>query len=256
MFNSKVFFDAVRGSLFSGRMTDQQVAGMEFDLDHWTKNHDGRDLRHLAYCMGTEYWEVGGRMWPVREGFKETDAAARKYVKDQGYAYAKVDPVTGQVYYGRGKIQITWGENYRKSSDRLGLTGTDKDLYLNPDMALDLEIATINLMRGMIEGWYRKDTKGLQTLDRYFNTTTDDPYTAREIVNGDKSKVPGWTNGVSIGKMIAGYHDKFLSALRESYREPVPPEPPVAPEFVTHYFTLKVVVPAGVTPTVTVEPIG
>jgi len=34
-FNREVFFDSVRGPLFSGRMNQQQVDGMNFKLDVW-----------------------------------------------------------------------------------------------------------------------------------------------------------------------------------------------------------------------------
>jgi hypothetical protein len=222
-----MFFDYVRGPLFGGRLTEQQVQGMEFDLTYW-ENEIDQDMRWLAYCLATEYHECGARMWPVREGFKETDAEARDYVSAQGYAYAKPDPTTGEVYYGRGKIQITWAENYVKASERLGLTG-EQDLYRHPDMALDLAIATDNLMLGMIEGWYRSDSAGKQTLARYFDMDTDNAYGAREIVNGDKSKVPSWSSGVSIGELIKGYHLKFLAALQASWSaelEPDDVEPP------------------------------
>jgi hypothetical protein len=65
-------------------------------------------------------------------------------------------------------------------------------------------------------------------MAKYFNATTDDPYTAREAVNGDKSKVPPWSKGVSIGNLIKGYHYDFLAALRAAAElgEPPPPPPP------------------------------
>src|SRR4051812_5513730 len=107
-FNREVFFDKVRASLFAGKLSQGQVDGMNFDLDVWEARHAGEDIRWLAYCLASEYWEVGQRMQPVREGFKETDAEARKYVTAKGYPYAKPDAVTGEVYYGRGKIQNTW----------------------------------------------------------------------------------------------------------------------------------------------------
>ena len=83
------------------------------------------------------------------------------------------------------------------------------------------------MFRGMVEGWFRKSSDGKpQTLGRYFNASKDDPYNAREIINGDKSKVPSWSGGVSIGKLIAGYHDKFLDALNAAWQDVAPtPEP-------------------------------
>jgi hypothetical protein len=81
------------------------------------------------------------------------------------------------------------------------------------------------MFEGMERGSFRKGQK----LSRYFNENTDDPYEAREIINGDKKIVPSWSNGVSIGNLIKGYHKKFLSALEEAKAAHTPtptPEPP------------------------------
>ena len=73
----------------------------------------------------------------------------------------------------------------------------------------------------MAEGWFRGDEYGRQNLERYFNEDTDDPYKAREIINGDKSKVPTWSGGVSIGNLIKQYHVSFLAALEAALVETV-----------------------------------
>jgi putative chitinase len=224
-FDRTVFFNSVRPSLFGGSLSQGQVDGMNFKIDQWRDKMYSRDPRTAAYCLATSYHETGAMMEPVREGFCKSDAEARAYVKKQGYEYAKVDPVTGEVYYGRGDIQTTWPENYKKAGQE---TGRGDDLYLNPEKMLDAKISADCLFQGMFDGWYRSDSKGKQTLTRYFNDTTDDPYGAREIVNGDKSKVPSWSNGVSIGKLIAGYHQKFLAAIEAAWTEELPPAP--APE--------------------------
>ena len=49
-----------------------------------------------------------------------------------------------------------------------------------------------------------------QAVASIFGDDSDDSYGAREIINGDKHIVPSWSGGVSIGKLIAGYHDHFL----------------------------------------------
>jgi hypothetical protein len=76
-----------------------------------------------------------------------------------------------------------------------------------------------------MEGWFRSDSKGRQTFIRYFDDNTDDAYGAREIINGDKTKVPSWSNGVSIGNLIKGYHQKFLAALNAANVPAPAPEP-------------------------------
>ena len=65
---------------------------------------------------------------------------------------------------------------------------------------------------GMTDGWFRSG----HTLERYFNDDTDDAFNAREIINGDKHTVPPWSDGVSIGALVAGYHADFMGALEAS----------------------------------------
>jgi putative chitinase len=250
-FNRKTFFDSVRPSLFGGSLSQGQVNGMNFKMDQWRDKMYSTDPRTAAYCLATSYHETGAMMEPVREGFCKSDEEARAYVKKNGYDYAAVDPVTGEVYYGRGDIQCTWGDNYKKAGQN---TGRGDSLYLNPELMLDDKISADCLFQGMFDGWYRKSSDGKrQTLARYFNDTTDDPYGAREIVNGDKSKVPSWSNGVSIGNLIKGYHVKFLSAINAAWTEPVPePEPP-APTPEPAQVLVALTVPEGTEVIVTVN---
>lgn len=99
------------------------------------------------------------------------------------------------------------------------------------------------MFKGMAEGWFRGDSKGRQTLARYFDQDTDDPFGAREIINGDKNIVPNWSGGKSIGKLIEEYHEDFLAALNAAAIEAPGPEPQPEPLVVT----IKIDVPAGVT---------
>lgn len=202
MFNRTVFFDAVRGSLFHGSMTEQQVSGMEGILTAWEKNPRSGDLRHLSYPLATTAHETGFTMWPIEE-----------YGKGSGMEYGKPVAETGECYYGRGFVQLTWADNYKRADQELGLETKEKSCYWNPELQLQPELAAETMFQGMEEGWFRSDDEGKQTLDRYFNEATDDAYGAREIINGDKTKVPSWSNGVSIGNLIEGYHIQFLGAL-------------------------------------------
>lgn len=219
-FDRKTYFDAVRAGLFGGKLTQQQVDGQEAILGEWEYQSAMTDLRWLAYMLATTKHETASTMWPIEE-----------YGKGSGKEYGQPDPQTGQRYYGRGFVQLTWKNNYAAATGKLGLTGGD-DLVRYPDRALDPQIASDIMFKGMAEGWFRSDSKGRQTLERYFNASVDDSYTAREIINGDKKTVPGWSNGVSIGNIIKDYHGKFLSALKAAAAvQPQPePEPAPAPE--------------------------
>jgi putative chitinase len=215
MFDRKIYFDMVRDSLFAGGMDQGQVDGQEAILSAWEAAPPSEDLRHLAYCLATTKHETASTMEPIEE-----------YGKGQGHEYGERDPQTGQTYYGRGYVQLTWRDNYRKATKELKLTGDD-DLEWHAERALDMAIAADIMFRGMKEGWFRPP----HTLEKYFSATANDPYTAREIINGDKHVVPSWSGGVSIGNLIKGYHLDFLDALSEALIEVVPePEPVPMPE--------------------------
>lgn len=238
VFDRKVYFDGVRPTLFSNALSQQQVEGQEAILGEWELPQVGEvstDTRWLAYMLATTYHETSATMWPIEE-----------YGKGSGMDYGKKDPETGQTYYGRGYVQLTWRDNYKKATVELGLKG-DADLEWHAQMALDPQIAADVMFIGMREGWFRKSSDGRpQTLFRYFNDSTEDPYGAREIINGDKSKVPSWSNGVSIGNLIKGYYGKFLTALKAAEVTAPTPEPEPTPSPDDKLVIVNVQAPPGV----------
>jgi len=196
VFNRDIYFDVVRDSLFSGGMTQEHVDGQSVILAVWEYQGGGTpmdDIRWLAYMLATTYHETAERMWPIEE-----------YGRGSGREYGVPDPETGQTYYGRGFVQLTWRENYAKASKILSLYD-ERDLEYNAWMALDSLIATRIMFRGMAEGWFT----GRQ-LGQYFNESGDDPINARQIINGNDQD-----------ELIAGYHHEFLAALTASL-EPLP----------------------------------
>lgn len=207
-----IFFRHVRSDPFSGSMTQSQVAGLDALLDAWPGSIT---LPQMAYVLATVFHETGARMQPVREGFKATDKEARAYVmrqheKDRSkYLYALPDPDTGQVYYGRGHVQLTWAKNYKTMGERLGVP-----LYQNPDLALQPEHSIRLLFDGMEHGLFTG--KALKT---YFNAGHNDPLGARRIINGTDRAA-----------LVAGYYEAFLVALRAA-RDGFEPAP--EPERVT-----------------------
>lgn len=216
-FNRDKYFDSVRHSLFSGSMTQKQVDGQNAILLAWEAYApDDADLRWLAYCLATTYHETSKEMQPIEEYGAPTCGGAE---------YAKEDSETKQRYYGRGFVQLTWRENYERATRELNLAD-ENDLEWHAHRALDLAIASRVMFAGMTEGWFRThEDGGPENLERYFSEVDDDPFNAREIINGDKNKVPSWSNGVSIGNLIAGYHDDFLAALNAAVVEAPEPEP-------------------------------
>lgn len=189
LIDRKRYFDGVRNGPYPGVLTIGQVVEQNAILDEWERRK-GKDPRKLSYYLATNVGECGLNLKPVREGFKKTDAEARAYVKRKGYSYAKV--INGQVYYGRGRVQLTWEANYRKAGEKLGI-----DLVNNPDLALDPVIATKIMFDGMEGAWFTR-----YRLDDFFNSTKTDPVGARKIINGTDRNVE-----------IAGYYKAFFADL-------------------------------------------
>jgi len=197
----KVFFAAVRKSLFWGKLTQAQVDGMNDLLDVW-QERGSADPRHLGYALATDYHETGSKMQPVREGFKTTDKAARGWVqRHYGHKgpkwYCWPQGPHGHVYYGRGDVQLTWYENYLKMGEILGLPLAEK-----PDMVLQSKVSKAVLIEGMLNGASQDGDFTGKSLEDYFNDEDDDPIGARRIVNGtDKAQ------------LIASYYDEFMDAI-------------------------------------------
>lgn len=224
--NRKEFYDALRKSkaVFGSKLGAQQVKGMDGIIDAFEAVGDGKPDT-LAYALATAYHETGRKMVPVREGFASTDAGARSAVnalakkrgaKSAVARYAKPDPVTGHVYYGRGHVQLTWADNYKRSSKDAGI-----DLYRNPDAMLDPVISARVLIRGLLDGRWNGQGKGLR-----FYLDVNKVKEARRTVNVlDKAAE------------IAGYHRAFLAAINAAggvkAAKPTPSPVPPAPKPVT-----------------------
>jgi predicted chitinase len=122
--NRPKFFSTYRLH-FSPILTQSQVDGYTTILDHW-EAIALTDTRWLAYILATAYHETGTLMQPVREGFCNTDqgsiqAVTKLYQKGiiaENYALSKPN---GNSYFGRGLVQITFDNNYKKLGEAIGL---------------------------------------------------------------------------------------------------------------------------------------
>lgn len=158
----KVFYNYIQPRLFAAGFQQSQVDGIEAILDEWFKRDDLDDARYLAYIFATTYWETARTMQPIAE-----------YGKGRGRRYGQPE-ANGKVYYGRGFVQLTWGYNYKTMGAILGV-----DLYNNPDLAMDLHIATQILFEGMLRGSFTG-----KALRHYFTDDKSDWLNARRIING------------------------------------------------------------------------
>jgi hypothetical protein len=190
------FFTHAR-PLFNGAMTQGQVDGLNTILDAWDAwlplNTDlGPNDRWLAYALATVFHETSRSMQPIAE-----------YGRGAGRDYGIPDPVTHQVYYGRGYVQLTWKANYQVQSARL-----DADLVGSPDLALRPDLAADIMLHGMAAGSFTG-----RRLGQYFgsNPAHDDPVNARRIING-----------IDQATLIASYFRVFRTAVTPPLSSPSP----------------------------------
>ena len=184
MINRKFFFDYARQTLFTGRLTAQQVNGLSFILDVWEKHHSKKDDRWLAYALATAFHETAFTMQPIRE-FGGKDYFARMYdprspLPSRAALARKMGarPGDGVLFYGRGYVQLTWRRNYE-------LMGRTFKIDLSSsaqaaDRALQPELAARIMFKGMEEGLFTG-----KKLGDYFNgTELQDWRNARRVING------------------------------------------------------------------------
>lgn len=193
--NRQVFFDEIRHSLFSDRTTQNQIDGLNFKLAAWEKS-GLTDIRWLAYMLATSYHETAQTMQPIEEYGRGKGRPYGQKIRHDRKRYTHPD----KLYYGRGDVQLTWYENYETMGKLLGIP-----LLEQPELALKPDVSARIMIEGMTRGKSnRGDFTGV-SLETYFNSTKDDPINARRIINGlDKAN------------LIAGYHNKFLTAIKKA----------------------------------------
>lgn len=196
----KTFFDRVRASLFAGKLLLERVDGLTHLLDEWETRHSGEDTRWLAYALATACHETGFTMQPVSE---QGGVRYLTYMYDpkspnpkraaKALANGNLHPGDGVKYCGRGYVQLTWANNYRRIGGLIAI-----DLLAHPERALEPDIAARILFEGMIGGWFSG-----AGLGRYFTTKASDWKNARRIING-----------LDCADKVAGYARAFYAALQ------------------------------------------
>ena len=212
--NNTAFFNAIRPMFPGKRLTAVQVQVAEAILDQ------GRALsaEHLAYILATGFGEA--KLTPTRENMNYSAKRIRQVwpSRPEAVQFAgkprelansvyggrlgnKVGSDDGWIYRGGGIDQLTGRDNYRK----IGIEN-------NPERILQPDFAVKSIMHGMTTGRYT----GRKLAD-YGDGATFNATAARAIVNGDVK-----LNGAK----YAGYHAKFLAALRDAGWGTAPPVRP------------------------------
>jgi hypothetical protein len=115
----------------------------------------------IAYVLATTEWETNKTFQPVIEAYWLPDEWRRTHLR-----YFP--------YYGRGYVQLTWRENYRKYGEILGIP-----LEQKPDLALDPSVALFVLVHGLKTGTFTG-----RKISDYIDHSRVDYFRARRCVNG------------------------------------------------------------------------
>lgn len=191
------FFQGYRSAF--GRLTQDQVAGLDFLLTAFESDERWSDVRHIAYALATIRHETAHTYQPISE--RGSDAYLSKYWTNRTIrkSLGNTEPSDAQRYKGRGYVQITGRSNYT----RFGIAD-------NPEKALEAQTAFEIMTRGMREGLFTG-----KRLKDYINGDKADYVQARRIINRlDKAKE------------IAAYAREFEEILREAESPELIAKPP------------------------------
>lgn len=126
----------------------------------------------------------------VETGIRQFSPAAVERGEDAGKVYGQLNPRTGQRYYGRGWVQLTYDHQYRKAGELLGLPLlTQPDLALVPDNSYRILLAS--LTEGIPES-YRQNANGASSgkgprvkAGDFITATQADYAQARAVINAN-----------------------------------------------------------------------
>lgn len=195
------FYDGIRKfKLFGPTFNTSEFEGCEALLS--ACGSAGWPVSWTAYALATAYHETAGTMQPIKEygGYeyytKLYDISGRNPSRAKQMGNTAVGD--GARYCGRGYVQLTWKNNYKKASEKLGV-----DFVSKPELAMIPKHASDIMIHGMSEGWFTG-----KKLSNYLHPdklgTVESFRKARYIINGqDKATV------------IAYYAIEFQKALQQ-----------------------------------------
>lgn len=183
---TKSSFDVLRDKLFGGSLSKVQVESLNYLVQRCKEF--ALTYPETAYVLATAYHETGyvqnGKMnrdmLPIKERGSESYLRSKRYYPYIGYGY----------------VQLTWEDNFRRVGKLIGV-----DLLKNPEKALEKDIASEILIKGMVFGWFTG--VGFHRKCPVYRYNHLSYVRARKIVNGtDKAS------------SIADYAMVFEKALR------------------------------------------
>lgn len=183
-------FSLLREGLFQGSLSQVQVDSLNYLIQRCEEYQ--LTYPETAYVLATVYHETG---YIERVGGRKVMNRDMLPIKERGDA----DYLHSKKYYpyiGYGYVQLTWEDNFRRVGKLIGV-----DLIKNPEKALEKDIASEILIKGMVFGWFTG--VGFHRKCPVYRYNLASYVRARKIVNGtDKAQV------------IAEYAMQFEKALR------------------------------------------
>lgn len=160
--NRPAYYNCLRTKL---NLTTQNVQGMEKVLDYAEQHKTSASK--LPYIVATAWWETNATMHPVKEAYWMSESWRKQHLRYY-------------PWYGRGLIQVTWEDNYKKMWRELGLQGP-----VDPERFLDWNVAVPSLFVGMEKGLYTgKDLSDyIDEVDESDEEDLREFKAARRIVN-------------------------------------------------------------------------
>lgn len=178
--NDKIFYQKISVDLFNP-LTQSQTDGIEAIITTGTNTTEQLTLE----CWRTSWQRSITRLIARCNRWRNTAGVADN-------PYGKPDPITGNIYYGRGLIQLTWKKYYAQMGDILGI-----DLVNHPELAMELPVSAAVLVEAMMRGIF-----GHKVTD-YINSEHVDWINARKTING-----------LDQANAIAGFAQRFFNALQ------------------------------------------
>lgn len=180
------FFDHLRGTNVLGpKISSDEFTGCSAIILACQNARWG--ISWTAYALATSYLETAMTMQPIKE-LGGTAYFTRMYdIRGNRPAKAKelgnLTPGDGAKYPGRGYVQLTGLENYRKMTAKLRAIGINVDLVANPDLAMRPDVAAAIMVIGMEEGSFTT-RKLADDLPRRGTGTLRQFVMSRDIING------------------------------------------------------------------------
>lgn len=226
-FDRGLFFASYRESFLrlpdgkSGTLKQEQVDGLNELLSFIESDPYITDAAWAAYMLATAKHETADTFKPIHE-YGSRAYFIKRYGGQTsiGKRLGNDTPEEGADYAGRGYPQATGEDNYEKSEQAIrkeypevvaafeARTGKKFDLTVgdqpndksDPDNMMDPQIAYVTMSYGMRKGMFTG-----KKLGDYFGPGKNDPINARRIING-----------LDRASLIASYHRKFETILKDS----------------------------------------